>query len=172
MCMAITSSSLALLLLVSGCIVVPLRVMEPFEVTVTDSETVTPISNATIVYLACDVHDFRCRHADLVRGTSSATGIVKIDGRRKWGIWIPAPGGLPAPNHFIAIWAPGYSAFVFAQYGDTVESRKRGIDRADILEALNAIPADQTSSDSSLNPREELVGGTIRLRKSHYESAA
>jgi hypothetical protein len=94
-----------------------------------------------------------------------ADGTVAIYGRRKWGFWVPVPGGIPVPNHFIAIWAPGYSAFAYGQYGDSVESRKREIRRTDILDALSEIPVDQSSSASSLNPTQELEGGKIRLRR-------
>jgi hypothetical protein len=158
--------SVTLLLLGSGCVIAPLRVAEPLEVIVTDAQSGTPIAEATVIYLVCDVHDFGCKHAKLVRATSALNGEVKIDGQRKWGVWVPAPGGLPAPNHFIAIWAPGYSAFVFSQYGDNVESLKKGTKRADLLDALNSVPSDQASSDPSLNSKEELIGGKIRLRKS------
>jgi hypothetical protein len=157
-------SSIVLLLLASGCFF-PLRVMHSLELTVVDAQSAAPIPNASVVYLACDVHDSRCEYAGLVRTTSSAKGAVSIGARREWGPWGPAPGALPVPNHFIAIWAPGYSAFVFAQYGDTVESRRRYVERTDILEALDAIPRDHASSDPSLNPRRELGGGKIRLRK-------
>src|SRR5688500_17007192 len=98
--------------------------MEPLHVTVVDAQTGRPIPNATVIHMACDVHDSRCERARLVRTSSSEKGTVRISGRREWGPWGPAPGALPVPNHFIAIWADGYSAYVFAQYGDTVESRK------------------------------------------------
>jgi hypothetical protein len=139
--------------------------MHPLDLTVIDADTMRPIENAKVVYVACDVHDSRCEHAGLVRTSSSKTGAVKIPGRREWGPWGPAPGALPVPNHFIAIWADGYSAYAYGQYGDTVESRKRGITRTDILDALNTIPNDRSSSDASLNPTRELDGGKVRLRK-------
>ena len=160
-----SSALIGVCVLLAGCFVAPLRVMEPLEVTVIDAETGSPIPNAEIVYLACDVHNRQCSHAHLVRTASSNSGVITIDERRKWGTWFPAPGGLPVPNHLIAIWAPGYSAYVFAQYGDTVESRKRGITRADILDALNAIPKDQSSSEPLLNPVKNLNGGKIRLKR-------
>ena len=157
--------ALGLLLSVQGCFVAPLRVAETLDVTVVDAENGAPIRDATAVYFVCDIHDFQCRHATLLRTTSNARGDLKIRGRREWGVWFPAPGGLPVPNHFIAIWAPGYSAFVFGQYRDTVESIRHRVPRQDVLEALDSIPSDRSSSDPSLNPKEELRGGKIRLRK-------
>src|SRR5262245_22767438 len=156
---------LALLLSCQGCFVAPLRVANTLDVTIVDAQNSTPIPDATAVYFVCDIHDFQCRHATLVRAASNAHGNLKIRGRREWGVWFPAPGGLPVPNHFIAIWAPGYSAFVFGQYRDTVDSIRRHVPRQDLLEALDSIPSDQSSSDPSLNPKEQLHGGKIRLRK-------
>jgi hypothetical protein len=158
--------TLTLLLSVQGCIVAPLRVAEPLDVRVVDAQDGAPIPGATVIYFVCDIHDFRCEHAALMRTTSNASGGLKIEGRRRWGVWIPTPGGLPVPNHFIAIWAPRYSAFVFGQYGDTVESIKKRVPRQDVLEAFDSISSDRSSSDPSLNPKEELIGGKIRLRKS------
>jgi hypothetical protein len=149
-----------------GCLIAPLPVAAPLRVTVIDAQDQTPIANAMVLYLACDIHDFGCEHAKLVSTTSSQKGQVKIDGERKWGFWVLAPGGVPVPNHFIAIWAPGYSAFVFGQYGDTVESKKRRVRRSDIREALRSIPKDTSSSDELLNSSKELSGGSIRLLRS------
>jgi hypothetical protein len=159
-----TISSLLLVLASSGCFL-PWRVAEPVKFTVIDAKTEAPIPNAKVVYLACDVHDSSCQHAHLVRSTSSANGAVKIDGHREWAFLVPVPGNIPVPNHFVAIWAPGYSAFAYGQYGDSVASRKRAIARKDILDALNEIPDDHASSAPSLNPSRELEGGTIRLRR-------
>jgi len=158
--------TLALLLSFQGCIIAPLRVAETLDVKVVDAQNGAPIQGAKAIYFVCDIHDFECKHATIVRTVSNESGDLKIEGRRKWGVWIPAPGGLPVPNHFIAIWALGYSAFVFGQYGDTVESIKRTVQRQDVIEAFDSIPSDQLSSDPSLNPKEELIGGKIRLRKS------
>jgi hypothetical protein len=134
------------------------------KVTVVDAETDHPIPNAQVVYLACDVHDFGCSHAPLIQTVADTEGVVDIAAKRRWGIVIPAPGGLPAPDHLIAIWAPGYSAFVFSQYGDTPERKRERTLRQDIREALQAIPAERSSSDESLNHRTQLMGGKIKLR--------
>ena len=149
----------------SGCIIWPLKTSIELEVTVVDTDTNMPVPNAQVVYLACDIHDWGCDHARLVRTTANENGEIDIADSRRFGLWIIAPGGIPAPNHLIAIWAPGYSAYAFSQYGDTVESRKRDIKRQDIIDALNEIPSDQSSSSESLNPRAELIGGKIKLVK-------
>ena len=146
-----------------GCFVAPLRVADNLDVTVVDAQSSLPISHATLVYLVCDVHDIQCRHAILVRSSSSERGGLRVRGRRQWGPWLPVPGGLPIPNHFVAIWAPGYAAFVFGQYDRTVESKKNLVERQDVLDALNLIPSDRSSSEPLLNPKRELHGGKIRL---------
>ena len=157
--------ALACVLLLSGCIS-RLQIAAPLDVTVVDADDGAPIPGAEAIYLVCDVHDFDCDHAILEQPTTDESGAVKISGRRQWGVWFPAPGGLPVPNHFIAIWARGYSAFVFSQYDDTLESMRKKVRRQDVSDALESIPSDQSSSDPSLNPREQLTGGKIRLRKS------
>lgn len=154
-----------LVLSLGGCIIWPLKVAEELDVEVIDATSGTPISYAEVVYLACDVHDFSCSKAKLVRTKANDKGQIDIDSTRRWGVWIPAPGGIPAPNHLIAIWAPGYSAFVFSQYEDTIAMRMSGTQREDILSALREIPADQTMNDESLNPKRELIGGKIKLSK-------
>ena len=155
--------TIGLVLSFQGCFVAPLRVADNLDVTVVDAQSSLPIPQATLVYLVCDVHDIECRHAILARASSSEGGRLRVCGRREWGPWVPAPGGLPVPNHFVAIWAPGYSAFVFGQYDRTVESKKRLVGCQDVLDALNLIPGDRSSSDPLLNPKQELHGGKIRL---------
>lgn len=153
--------------ILGGCVIAPMSVMEPLKITVADATTDAPIANASIVYIVCDVHDSACTRAKLVRAASTPSGHIDIEGQRTWGVWFPAPGGLPAPNHFIAIWAPGYSPFLFSQYEDTVEKLKWRYEtkRPDILEALNAIPIDALSSNPTLDPVRQLSSGKIRLRK-------
>ena len=159
-------SVIVLALALGGCFIWPLKVAEELDVQVIDAKTNDPISNADVVYLACDVHDFgTCSHARLVRTKASDSGSVQISSKRRWGIWLPAPGGMPAPNHLIAIWAPGYKAFVFSQYGNSVAKTMGDTKRQDIIEALGEVPSEQSLNDESLNPRSELVGGKIRLIK-------
>ena len=158
---------MVLLVLLSGCLVAPLKVAYEVEVTVIDAKTGNPIPNAQVIYLACDIHDFSCSGGRLVRTSSNENGEVSIDSKRQWGFWILAPGGWPVPNHLIAVWASGYSAFVFSQYGGNVTSRREEIRRLDVREALNGIPSDQSSSAHAINPPEELNGGKIKLLRTN-----
>jgi hypothetical protein len=148
-----------------GCIIWPLKVSNELEVQVLDADTGAPIPHAQVVYIACDIHDFDCSHARVVRTTANERGEVDIESKRRFRIWVAAPGGLPVPNHFIAIWAPDHGAFVYCQYGDTIDRWKQYIDRQDIINVLNEVPSDQSSSGESLNPRTELIGGKIKLVK-------
>jgi hypothetical protein len=159
--------ALALILTCQGCIVAPLQVAAALDVSIIDADSGAPIGGANVVYFVCDIHDFACDRGRLVRTTASSSGKVKIPGQRQWGLWIAAPGGLPVPNHFIAIWAPGYSPFVFSQYDDSLERviTRIGATRPDVAEELKAFPAN-LSSDPTLNSRRQLNGGKIRLRKS------
>lgn len=162
------------LFILTGCIPIhdTIRVAEPLEVIVVDAETKEPIPGASVVYLVCDLHDYGCSRGKLIRATSNEKGEVKIEGETKIGTWVLAPGGLPVPNHLIAIWSPGYSAFVFIQYksadapiDELLERKKKSVTRTDILKALQEIPEDKASSDEGLNPKKELTGGKIRLLK-------
>lgn len=165
--MLLLRSSLLVILAFSlgGCLIWPLKVAEELDVEVIDATSGTPIPYAEVVYVACDVHDFKCSKAKLVRTKANDKGQIDIDSTRRWGVWIPAPGGIPAPNHLSAILAPGYSAFVFSQYEDTIATRISGTQREDIISVLREIPFDQTMNDESLNPKRELIGGKIKLRK-------
>ena len=158
---------LGIALVCQGCIVAPLPISAPLDITIVDASSGLPIPGAVVVHYVCDVHEFSCRNARLVRTTSSAGGRVEIPRRWRWGLWIAAPGGLPVPNHFIAVWAPGYSPFMFSQYDDPLErviERIRAT-RPDVAEELKTLPA-PSSSDPSLNPPGEFRGGRLRLRRS------
>ena len=127
--MLLLRSSLLVILALSlrGCFIWPLKVAEELDVEVIDAESERPIPRAEVVYLACDFHDFSCNRAKLVRTQSNEKGKTEIDSTTRWGLWISAPGGIPVPNHLIAIWAPGYSAFVFSQYPESIGRRASGI---------------------------------------------
>lgn len=165
--MLLLKSCLLLIFMLSlgGCLVWPLKVAEELNVDVIDAESGRPIPRAEVVYLACDFHDFSCNRAKLVRTQSNDKGKIEIDSTRRWGVWLPAPGGIPVPNHLIAIWTSGYSAFVFSQYPESIDRRVSGTKREDIIRALREIPSDQIMNDELLNPREELIGGKIKLKR-------
>jgi hypothetical protein len=160
-------ATLALVLICQGCIVAPLPVSSPLDVSVVDAETGAPIARAAVVYFVCDIHDFDCSEGRLVRTESGPGGKVTIPRRWRWGLWIAAPGGLPVPNHFIAIQAPGYAPFVFSQYEDSLERviARIGVTRPDVAAELRTLPAGSSSSDRSINASSELIGGKIRLRR-------
>src|SRR6267143_1639218 len=103
-----------------GCLIWPLKVSNELEVQVLDADTGAPIPRAQVAYVACDIHDFDCSHARVVRTTANEKGEVYIGSKRRFRVCVIAPGGLPVPNHLIAIWTPDYGAFVFSQYGDTI----------------------------------------------------
>lgn len=147
-----------------GCIW-PLKIAEEFRAEVIDATSTNPIPLADVVYLACDFHDFSCNHATLVRTKADEHGKINIGSTRRWGFWLPAPGGIPVPNPLIAIWARKYKAFVFAQYPDSIDRRISSTAREDIIQALREIPSDQSINDESLSPRRELIGGKIKLTK-------
>lgn len=140
------------------------KVQDSVDVRVVDARNDAPIANASVLYVVRDVHS-TCAHANHVQATATSDGRVKIQGRRQWGVWYGVPGGMPVPIHFIAIWAPGYAAFVEADYSDTRESVRRDCTaRRDVLEALESIPDDESSTDPSINPKGALKSGRIRLR--------
>ncbi|MBI5695132.1 MAG: hypothetical protein HZC51_05230 [Nitrospirae bacterium] len=152
-----------MLLLLSGCFPFPARTTMPLRTTVVDAESGAPIEGAKVLRIVCDLHDFDCSHAVIDRGHTDQDGYIKMSGKRKWGIWIPAPGGMPVPNHQIAIWKPGYQAFVFSQYGK-VEDVARHTKRNDLKEAIQEIPAErkETTPDDD-DPEKMFLGGTVRL---------
>ena len=156
--------AIAVALLLPGCFPAPLRVANPVNEKVVDAETGLPIAGASVVHIVCDIHDPDCRDATLLRTATRPDGVLTIDGRRQWGIWISAPGGLPVSVHFTAIWAEGYSAFVRGDYRATVHNLQRRVQRQDLIEALESIPDVLSSSEPSLNPVGSLRRATIRLQ--------
>jgi hypothetical protein len=150
-------------LVTSSCCIAPLRVANPLEVTVIDAESGSPIPDAQVIYIVSDLHDYLCKGGRVVRTTSDTSGNVDISGKRKWGFYIAAPGGLPVPDHLIAIWASGYSTYLFSQYSNIAERKKRCENRSDILQALSEIPHEQQILDPWLNLKSNLIGGIIKL---------
>ena len=152
--------------LLSGCFVAPLRVANPLAVTVVDADNGTPIPQATVIYIVSDIHDYACKEGRVVRTTGDKQGSVYIPGKRRWGFYIAAPGGLPVADHLIAIWAPGYSTYIFSQYSNITTWNRLCRDRSDILQAISEIPQEKRIDDPWLNLRADLIGGKIKLTKS------
>lgn len=147
-----------------ACIPYPMQTVEPLEVTVVDATTGTPLQDIHYLRIVCDVHDFTCAHAFIDSGISPGAHLV-LAGKRRWGMWSPVPGGMPVPNHQIAIWKTGYQAIIFSQYGNNIDEFSNGTPRADIKHLITQIPQDRNYLRDE-NPDLTLHGGLIRLRPS------
>jgi hypothetical protein len=93
-----------------------MRTVEPVDAKVIDADTDRQLDDVNYLRIVCDVHDFGCDHALLEKGISRG-GILRLESERRWGLWMPVPGGVPVPNHQLAVWKEGYHAFIFSQYG-------------------------------------------------------
>jgi hypothetical protein len=140
----------------------PAEVMLPLKVTIVDAETGAPIEGADVLRIACDVHDRSCARGILDVRQSDENGHVDLEGERKWRVIIAAAGGVPLPNHKIAIWKSGFEAFVFSQY-DSIDSLASRSNREDIKAALKEIPSERRVYGQELDPSTVFAGGTIRL---------
>jgi len=80
-------------------------------------------------------------------------GAFESEGVSKWRLWIPAPSGLPVRNHQIAIWKEGYFAFVFSQYDRSIEDFKEFVRRQDLIEAIDEIPSQPSSTTETMSAR-------------------
>jgi len=136
----------------------------PLKTRVVDADTGAPIEGATVLRVVCDLHDFRCTGGNMETSKTDKHGEVELSGKRKWGLWIPAPGGLPAPNHQIAIWKSGYQAFVFSQYG-SINDIESGTDRDDVKKAIHEVPKNRKDYTPDDNPLTMFEGGFIELKK-------
>lgn len=158
-----TTLAFFLLTTVSGC-ALPLKVAQTMDTTVIDSTTLEPIANAQYFRIVCDLHDYDCSSAYIERGFTSNDGKIDLGSKRKWSIWFPAPGGLPVPNHQIAIWASGYTALLFSQYNQDIERFRQQIEREDINRLINEVPENRKYLDSEEANR-AFLGGIIKLKK-------
>lgn len=158
-----------LLVALAGCFPYHARVVMPLRTQVVDAGTGLPISGAKVLRVMCDIHDFTCSNATVDRGETDQQGRIDLPGKRKWQLVIPLPGGLPTPNHQIAIWKPGYVAFVFSQYGDVDLLSRRGCERQDLLAALHEIPAERRVYTSKDQPEQLLLDGRIALEREAAE---
>lgn len=158
---------LALLPLLTGC-PYPARTVMPLNSRVFDAETGQPIERAEVLRVVCDIHDFGCKRGYIDKTETNKDGIIELDGKRTWGLWIPAPGGLPVPDHKIAIWKAGYEVFVFSQYGDFerfFNYIQSSSDREDLKMALKEVPVDRKYYSPDDNPRALFEDGKIKLYK-------
>jgi len=150
-------------LTLGGCLIWAFKVAEEPDVKVIDATSGTPIPYAEVVYLACDVRDFSCSKAKLVRTKANDKGQIDIDSTRRMGSLDFCSGWTSCTNHLIAIWPPGYSVFIFNQYPESIDRRASGTKRKGIIRALREIPSDHTTNDELLNPRRELIEGKLKL---------
>ena len=142
-----------------------MKVVMPLKTRVIDSETDQPVSGAKVLRIVCDVHDFDCNDAYMDTGATNRNGEIELDGKRKWGVWMPVPGGLPAPNHQIAIWKEGYQAFVFSAYDGDITKFEETVRRADIRKAIKEIPKERNLLGEGQDPNQLFSGGEIKLYK-------
>jgi len=154
---------LFLLPLLTGC-PYPARTVMPLETQVVDADSGSPIESAIVFRVVCDIHDFRCIHGQVEKGKTDQDRKIELEGKRKWGLWIPAPGGLPVPSHQIAIWKSGYEAFVFSQYGD-INDIELSTDREDVKKALQEVPKYRKNYTPDDNPEKMFECGRIMLQK-------
>lgn len=148
--------------LFSSCMIFPARVVMPLKTKVVDSESSEPVIGAKVLRIVCDIHNHDCSNAKIDYGVTDKNGLVIMNGDRKWGLYILAPGGLPAPNHNIAIWKNGYYAFVFSQYGK-IEDILRFAKRKDLFDAIKDIPLERYGYN--YNPYEMFLDGQVKLYK-------
>ncbi|MGZ8218872.1 hypothetical protein [Methylomagnum sp.] len=124
----------------TGCFYLALVKM-PISTQIVDAETGQPIAGARLLQVVCDVHDFDCVHGEIDLVQSNQDGLVEVNGKHKWGLWFPAPGGLPSPNHQIAVWKDGYYTFLFSQYSDFESLQKRLTEkRQDLAQMMSMVP--------------------------------
>ena len=157
--------SIFLLCYLASFIFHPARIVMPLSVQVIDSQSGTPIEGANILRIVCDIHDRSCKNLNLSRGQTDKNGRIKMEGIRKWGLWIPLPGGMPVPNHRIAIWKPGYKAFVFSQYGKITDINTQTV-RSELKKVVQEIPLERKEYGSNDKPEETFIGGKIKLYRS------
>ncbi len=135
----------------------------PLRVTVQDADTGSPIPDATIIYIASDIHDYLCKEGRVIRTRTDSGGKVDISGKWRFGVWLIAPGGLPMPQHIVAISAPGYSTYLFGRYDEMKSGKRRCHSHSDIVEALAEIPQENVIRDSRPMSVSQLNGEIIKL---------
>ena len=148
-----------------GCFVFPLKTVEPLSTTVVDSESGKPIAGAVVLRIVCGIHDFSCKNASIEKKFTNNKGMIYLGSKREWGPWFPAPGGLPVPNHQIAIWKEGYSAFIFLQYNNDIDQFAAHVKSNDIREAIREIPKERKYLSENIDPSTIFVNGKVELYK-------
>ena len=154
---------IAVALLLAGCYF-PATVRSTVKARVIDAESSQPIGDVNVLRIVCDVHDFRCDGVQVDRGQTNSDGRIKLKGSRKWGLWLPAPGGMPAPNHQVVIWKKGYAPIAFSQYGTLAEFERRHAHKS-FVKDLAEVPHELTQIESGSELyRAVFTNGVIKLK--------
>jgi len=137
----------------------------PLSTRVVDADSGQPIAGAQVLRIVDDIHGYRNGHAyaQMERSYSDTNGHIEMEGKRKWRFRPLGPGSFPVPNHKIAIWKPGYKAFVFSQYSSISEISSR-MDREDLKKAIGEIPRNRIEYGVSDNLNIMLNNGTVKLQ--------
>jgi len=137
----------------------------PLETTVLDASTGKPIPKVKFVRVVCDIHNFGCRGAKIDSGEGTEDGRIDLSGHRRWGVWLPVPGGLPVPNHQIAIWADGYKVVVFSQYDDDIDKFKVRQENENIAKILETVPKENRVLINSETANQVFKDGILKLER-------
>lgn len=136
----------------------------PLETQVVDAESGASIEGAQVLRIVCDIHDMKCARGKIDKEQTDRNGKIEMKGERKWGIWFPAPGGIPAPNHRIAIWKTGYQAFAFSQYGE-INDLLSWTNREDLKKAIQEVPKERKNYTPDANPEQMFENGKVKLQR-------
>lgn len=157
-------SVLLFILCNTSCIVFPWETVLPVESKVIDDQTGKELVNINYLRIVIDVHDFGCNKPYLEEGVIEKGLEFHLDNKREWGVYLPVPGGLPVPMHYIAIWKEGYHAVVFSPYDLNDEKLSQECsNHENIKYALEKIPKPRTFITQPFDINEKLLGGTIKL---------
>lgn len=149
--------------LLPGCL--PYTKIGSIDTRVVDDSTGEPIPEPRVLQLVHDLHDFDWNVARIRESRGSLAGVIVLAGESGITPCLPAPELMPNPDHFIVVWAPGYSPAMFSQfYGADELQRLKPAPDSEVAARLCAIPWD--THPHILKEVEPLVdGATLRLRK-------
>lgn len=162
---AVILSMIMFLVLFGGYKPHRVHLIMPLSTRVVDADTGHSIAGAQVLRIVDDFHGYRNDHAyaQMERSYSDANGHVEMDGKREWRFRPSGPGRFPVPNHKIAIWKPGYKAFVFSQYSSIYEISSC-TKRVDLKKAIGEIPHNRIEYGVSDNLNKMLNEGTVKLQ--------
>lgn len=137
----------------------------PLSTRVVDADTGQLIAGAHVLRIVDDFHGYwyGYAHAQMERSYSDTNGHIEMEGKHKWRFRLLGPGRFPVPNHKIAIWKPGYKAFVFSQYS-SISEISSCTEREDLKKAIGEIPLNRIEYGVSDNLNIMLNNGTVKLQ--------